>query len=527
MGNDRQYQKKTVGVTSKPQTPTRAKSPVNQENELQGAIGNQEMGRLMETQRQNHPSSLNPKNPGEMPLLGGMMPNSQGRIQRQPLFRGLSEEMRLENATLALPESGAAVQRKLTLGTPGDMYEQEADRVARQVVDDIHSSPLREQNPQPEEERKPEVGEAGRVQRQITVRASGDAGGELSSEWEGEFQRAKSGGQRLSPTVKEPMERAFGADFGGVRVHTEAQADNLARSIQAKAFTTGQDVFFRQGEYEPGSRGGQELLAHELTHVLQQKEKHGKREKETGNDGIQRTKKLRREKAGIDREEKPIRRVKGEIVQLQTYMEYRQHTNRRATDEITDLQHTRESHGTTNRIIAAYESGFADLTSAKKQGGGCKHYVPYAMVRNAVKMRLTNHGTGQTVADVVRLVNTIPLHRADVAIWFQDNMGHYGRRPFAYDINAHPRQMVIGNTTSSGLEYQERDINKAVDDIIYNLANDPRNLYYWGSSSGDGGGTAIDKPRLGRRGCMAIRTHYNRMQLYQNWLKSFFGTLIL
>jgi hypothetical protein len=71
------------------------------------------------------------------------------------------------------------------------------------------------------------------------------------------------------------MEREFGADFGGVRVHTGAQADILARSIQAKAFTTGQDVFFRQGAYEPGLRGGQELIAHELTHVVQQEEKGG------------------------------------------------------------------------------------------------------------------------------------------------------------------------------------------------------------------------------------------------------------
>jgi hypothetical protein len=151
------------------------------------------------------------------------------------------------------------------------MYEQEADAVARQVVDEIHSSPFREQNTQSPDERKPDTGEAGRVQRQITVRASGDAGGELSSEWEGELQRAKSGGQPLSPSVKEPMERAFGADFGGVRVHTGTQADRLARSIQAKAFTTGQNVFFRQGAYEPGSRGGQETIAHELTHVVQQK----------------------------------------------------------------------------------------------------------------------------------------------------------------------------------------------------------------------------------------------------------------
>jgi len=264
------HQKKPAPTHPHP-TKTSVKSPVHQEDDLQGAIGNRQMGLLMETHPHIHPSSLNATMVGEMPMLGGMMPVSQGRIQRQPLFGGLSQEMRLENASLALPATGALVQRKLTLGTPGDMYEEEADRVARQVVDEIHSSPIREQNAQSEEERKPAGGEAGRVQRQITVRSAGDAGGELSSEWEGELQRAKSGGQPLSPSVKEPMERAFGADFGGVRVHTGAQADMLARSIQAKAFTTGQDVFFRKSEYAPGSRGGQELIAHELTHVVQQK----------------------------------------------------------------------------------------------------------------------------------------------------------------------------------------------------------------------------------------------------------------
>ncbi|WP_445249316.1 eCIS core domain-containing protein [Microcoleus sp. OTE_8_concoct_300] len=181
------------------------------------------------------------------------------------------------------------VQAKLTLGAPGDMYEQEADRVARQVVDEIHSSAFQAPKKRSEGERKPDSGEAGRVQRQITVRAAGDAGGEISSEWETQLQGAKSGGLPLSPTVKEPMERAFGADFGGVRVHTGAQADMLARSIQAKAFTAGQDVFFRQGAYEPGSRGGQELIAHELTHVVQQRSGEGNEVHEKGQRRIQRT----------------------------------------------------------------------------------------------------------------------------------------------------------------------------------------------------------------------------------------------
>jgi hypothetical protein len=67
------------------------------------------------------------------------------------------------------------------------------------------------------------------------------------------------------------MEKAFGGvDFSQVKVHNDAVSDQLNQSIQARAFTTGQDVFFRGGEYDPGSRGGQELIAHELTHVVQQ-----------------------------------------------------------------------------------------------------------------------------------------------------------------------------------------------------------------------------------------------------------------
>jgi hypothetical protein len=66
------------------------------------------------------------------------------------------------------------------------------------------------------------------------------------------------------------MEQAFGADFSGVKIHTGSQSHRLNRSIQARAFTTGRDIFFRSGEYNPGSTAGQELLAHELAHVIQQ-----------------------------------------------------------------------------------------------------------------------------------------------------------------------------------------------------------------------------------------------------------------
>ncbi|MFN6326063.1 MAG: DUF4157 domain-containing protein, partial [Aphanizomenon sp.] len=85
------------------------------------------------------------------------------------------------------------------------------------------------------------------------------------------IQGARGSGQRLDENIRQPMEKAFGGvDFSQVKVHNDTQSDQLNQSIQARAFTTGTDVFFRGGEYNPGSRGGQELIAHELTHVVQQ-----------------------------------------------------------------------------------------------------------------------------------------------------------------------------------------------------------------------------------------------------------------
>jgi hypothetical protein len=111
------------------------------------------------------------------------------------------------------------------------------------------------------------------VQRVVALarQAVGQAeGGALDPEVESSIQRARGGGQALDGATREHMESAFGTDFGGVRIHTGGEADRLNQAVSARAFTTGSDVFFRQGEYSPGSSSGRELLAHELTHVVQQ-----------------------------------------------------------------------------------------------------------------------------------------------------------------------------------------------------------------------------------------------------------------
>lgn len=92
----------------------------------------------------------------------------------------------------------------------------------------------------------------------------------VAPEIEQSIQLARGGGQALDTKVRGQMESAFGADFSKVRVHTDAGAHSLNRALNARAFTTGQDIFFNQSEYNPGRSGGRELIAHELTHVVQQ-----------------------------------------------------------------------------------------------------------------------------------------------------------------------------------------------------------------------------------------------------------------
>ena len=108
------------------------------------------------------------------------------------------------------------------------------------------------------------------VQRMVTLARATVGEGDVMPDVERAIEGSRGGGQSLDSGVQAHMGQALNADFSGVRVHTDAGADGLNRSLSAKAFTTGSDIYFRQGEYNPGSSSGRELLAHELTHVVQQ-----------------------------------------------------------------------------------------------------------------------------------------------------------------------------------------------------------------------------------------------------------------
>jgi hypothetical protein len=108
------------------------------------------------------------------------------------------------------------------------------------------------------------------VQQVIALARSETDEQEITPNVESVIERKRGSGQPLDDGLRAQMESAFGSDFRGVRVHTDTEAGALNRAVNAVAFTTGQDIFFGYGAYNPESSAGRELLSHELTHVVQQ-----------------------------------------------------------------------------------------------------------------------------------------------------------------------------------------------------------------------------------------------------------------
>jgi hypothetical protein len=154
----------------------------------------------------------------------------------------------------------APIQAKLIVNAPGDQYEREADRVAEQVM--RMPAPPREALPRPEN--SPEV---------ITKPASqhgGNGSFAAGEDFADRLQASQGRGRPLPPALRETFETGFGADFSSVRVHSDAAAGQLSQAIQAQAFTRGSDIFLGTGQSAAATTAGQRLLAHELTHVVQQ-----------------------------------------------------------------------------------------------------------------------------------------------------------------------------------------------------------------------------------------------------------------
>lgn len=167
------------------------------------------------------------------------------------------------------------VQAKLTLNEPGDIYEQEADAMADRVmrmtsnetvkpVTGLIGKSLQRKCAHCEEEEKREKP----IMRKAEAGSSGMA---VSSPFAYSLNASRGGGSPLPQGTKNFMENAFSADFSSVKIHTGAEASEMSKGIDANAFTTGNDIYFKTGQFNPDSSSGKYLLAHELTHVLQQR----------------------------------------------------------------------------------------------------------------------------------------------------------------------------------------------------------------------------------------------------------------
>ena len=176
--------------------------------------------------------------------------------------------LRLQPARAPAPPSkspdlslASGIQAKRFVSSPGDPAEREADRVAHQVMAMPAPPATGVSRTSLHAQRAPAVSAAP-----ATAAAANDKA------LEGSVKAAATGGMELSRKTRAFLEPRFRANFGAVRIHTDAAAVGLSNKIGARAFTYGRHIFFNSGQYDPDSQAGLELLAHELTHTIQQSE---------------------------------------------------------------------------------------------------------------------------------------------------------------------------------------------------------------------------------------------------------------
>jgi len=183
----------------------------------------------------------------------------------------------------ALQEAlGYPVQTRLKVGAPDDAHEREAEAVADRVMaapepvlqrecaqctdEKDKDKPAAHDKDKPEDATLQRLAQSGTPGSSVTGGGRDAVGGALAQG----LASSQGGGQSLPRSERSFFESRLGVPLGAVRVHTGPQAAAWSEQLGARAFTLGRDVYFGAGEYQPGSATGRHLLAHELTHVLQQ-----------------------------------------------------------------------------------------------------------------------------------------------------------------------------------------------------------------------------------------------------------------
>ena len=218
---------------------------------------------------------------------------------RAPVSRLSERRMDAQRAEIRHILYGPRLQAKLRVGAANDPLEREADRVADQVMrmpaperveetavlrreeetaiqrqcteceEKVRRQPI-EEGTEEEELRRQPVEEEELEEEAVQAKASPGATPEVTPQFESGIQALRGGGRPLPESTRAFFEPRFGRDFNDVRVHTDAPVAETARAVNARAFTVGRDIVVGAGEYAPGTSSGTRLLAHELTHVVQQ-----------------------------------------------------------------------------------------------------------------------------------------------------------------------------------------------------------------------------------------------------------------
>ena len=190
-----------------------------------------------------------------------------------------------------------AIQPKLKVGQPGDKYEQEADTIANRVMrmsdnESLRMQPVEEEEEllqpklrmQVEEEEEPlqmsclNCQNEHMVQKQpmeeeeemIQPKSRSDHNNDVNPDIQSQITNSRGKGFSLDNRTQAFMGSRFGTDFSHVKIHNDNRSHQLNSQLNARAFTIGNDIYFNRGNYNPGSHSGKQLLAHELTHVVQQ-----------------------------------------------------------------------------------------------------------------------------------------------------------------------------------------------------------------------------------------------------------------
>lgn len=162
-------------------------------------------------------------------------------------------------------QSATFIQPKLSVGAPDDPYEKEADSVAEKVMRMPAGNFVQLKCDHCEEEEK-------NIQRKPSsfLQTKSSDTPVVSNALDSKIESSKGQGSAMDASTSSFMSSRFGSPFDSVKIHTGGDAIQMNQELNAKAFTVGSDIYFNQGQYQPQSNSGKELLAHELTHVLQQ-----------------------------------------------------------------------------------------------------------------------------------------------------------------------------------------------------------------------------------------------------------------